>query len=1301
MKISHLMGATALAGSLLVVAPAYGQATPIAPNPVQPVPQTEDEAKVQQQQSASADGQTSADGEVVVTGSRIARPETDGVLPGVQVTAQQIEARGFTNALEVLNDIPLVGNGAGFNGNNGGQAASLGAAFVDLLDLGTQRTLTLVNGRRFVSGNSASLFVFGNETGSQVDVNSIPSTLISRVDVLTVGGAAAYGSDAIAGVVNYVLREDYDGIQIRGLSGISERGDAGQYQLSALAGTNFADGRGNAVASFEYTHLDGLQAPSREIRFRRAASAANFLNGGVRNPAFGSGIIDVQGANNGAFLRNSDDLQPALIYGEGFINQGLSFNGTIFDTLVAPTFTPYTPLASGTNTTNYIILQNGLAPVGTALPARTATGGATTVTAGNVAFFNTAAQIINGIPGAGLISGNGLNGRTTPIANLPFTTFAPSALPTGVTPAQVFTQFGVTPPAGATTTQQTTLAVNILQANRPTAREFFAANPNVNVNAFIGTFVPGTPSVANTDTTLVNVRNNATGGTIQVPLNQVLPLIAVPLEFNADGTVRPYVLTSGTTPSTPLTINQAIGSNGGFSRAIENAVLRLQQDRYIGNFIGKFDVTDNITIFTENLYSKVRNISLRNSPSQNFQTSTQENAPLLLNVNNPFLTAASRASLAQYNISSAVNNGYFVVTRQNQDIFGDNPFRSDVETYRLVGGVRGKFRLLGNDWRAEVSGTYGKAVQETRTTQIGDIEYQLALDAVDQGLATTGVANGNIVCRSQVFPNQYLGRTPIGTSANLTRQPGADGLPTETVFQPTITQSLIDNCRPLNPFGYNNMSEASKAYVRQDVLFRNVSKQTFVQASLTGGLFNMPAGLLSVAFAGEYRKDQLQFSSDALNQLGRGRSAPSANTTGETETYEGGVEARIPIFGDDFGGFLGNLELNPAVRFSQQSGSAAQFRNLAGTVISPSAKGDTQTIYSLAGTWRPIRDIQFRGNYTKSVRQPSVVELFLGGQPSFTTPTDYCGPTLIDQGSQATTRRANCRADVIAKGFAPDANAADAFLSTFVPLTNGLQGTFSGSGALQPEKGTSWTVGGVLQPRFIPGLTLSADYINLKLRNVISVVSLGGNGGALQLCYDSPTFPDTSAQTGTNTCGFFSRDANFQVANGFASGFVNLAARQVEALNLSALYPVTLPGELGKLILRANAYHLIDYSLSANGTFSDKIQSAGDVDRPKWEAVASARYEKGGFYTQVTANYQNQTTPLVSGLPATIENFSILTYPSYTTFDLTVGADINENFRLQFNMLNVGDKQFLGDLAQAAFIDNIGRRFQVSATARF
>ena len=247
-KRYHLFGTTILAGVLATSAPAWSQAT--TQQSTSPSPST-----------SSAQDQSEAEQleEVVVTGSRIARPQYEGVIPGVQVGEKDIEERLFTNAGDILNDVPLVGGGASLNGTNGGQTASLGVTYIDLLNLGTARTLTLVNGRRFVSNNSATIFVSGNETGSQVDASTIPVALIDRVDILTVGGAATYGADAVSGVVNYVLKDKYEGAEINIIGGQTfEYNDAGRIAVNATVGKSFLDDRLNVAVSGEYSKIDGV-----------------------------------------------------------------------------------------------------------------------------------------------------------------------------------------------------------------------------------------------------------------------------------------------------------------------------------------------------------------------------------------------------------------------------------------------------------------------------------------------------------------------------------------------------------------------------------------------------------------------------------------------------------------------------------------------------------------------------------------------------------------------------------------------------------------------------------------------------------------------------------------------------------------------------------------------------------------------------------------------------------------------------------------------------------------------------------
>ncbi len=1113
-----------------------------------------------------------------------------------------------------------------------------------------------------------------------MDVNAIPSALVERTDIITVGGAASYGSDAIAGVVNIILRDDFVGTQLTGVSRITEQGDDATYQVSGIIGRNFFDDSLNVVLSGEYNRTDGLQADARPDRLRRAGAIANFANGGTRNPNFAPAIIDIGNLNNGAFLRAADDNVPGVIFIEGIVNQGLSFNGSVFNTFTGAPAAFNTPINAGGILGSRIILRNGIGFAGQS-------------------FFNTALQLIPGTPFAGFSAtvNNGRAGRTTAIANVPITTFAPTTLPAGVTAASVFTQFGITPPVGATAGQLTTLAVNVLQANRPTAREFFANNPSVPTNAFIGSFFPGIPRIANTDTSLVTIAG------VQVPVNQVLPFVAVPLELSEDGNFIRADL-ANLTPTTPSTLNGTIGSSGGFRRAIENVVLRTQQDRYIANFNVNYEVTPELKFFSENLYSNTSTVSLRNSPSQNFLTTGAENAALVLNVNNPFLDAGDLAVLNSVGINAATRGGSFTIARQNQDIFGNNPQTNDIETYRIVGGLRFDGDILGRSVNSEVSVTYGEANQRTETTQINDIEYQLALDSARD-------ANGNIVCRAQLFPNEYLGFTPIGTATNIVRLPGADGIPQEQFSVPTITQQQINDCRPLNPFGFGQLSPESARYVRQDNVINNSSTQLFILGTLSSSLFDLPAGEFGFNVNAEFRRETLDFQTDELNRLGRGRAAPSAQTSGDIEVFEFGGEVRVPILSEDFGpfsGFLGSLEFNPSVRVSKQTGSSPEFRDIAGELQRPVFEGDSELIWSLAGIWTPRPFLTLRGNVTRSLRQPSLVEVFLGGQPAFQVPNDPCDRLVFRLGQQPVTRTANCAAAVIATGVvgptgAPITTATDAltFLDGFVANGGALAGTFNGSLGLRPERGESWTVGGVFRPAFLPNFLISADYFSIDL--IDRVINLG-LPGLLAGCFDDAD-SDTTSSIGFNSCDNFTRGTDFQVQAGFTGRTVNQGEEQLRAINITSSYSTKIFKD-SNISANIQAYHLARDDISALGDFSDTVRLAGTLASPSWDVQSRLRFDNPKFFAQVTWNWTSRTetfsdNQVTIGDFATIDDASDLFAPAYSLFDVSVGTRIDDKLLLQLVVSNIGNKRFFDDITRGNFIDNFGRRFTLTVSADF
>lgn len=192
--------------------------------------------------------------EITVTGSRIARDSNlTGALPVQSIGEQEIQLSGEFSIADVVNDVPALLSSTTAE-SSAESAFTDGANVLNLRGLGSNRTLVLVDGRRHVGGVGGS---------SAVDVGSIPTRLIERVEVLTGGASAVYGADAVTGVVNFIMKDDYEGFGIDASYGLSSEGDGQQTTLTATWGTNFAGDRGNFVASVDYRVDDGLLVRER------------------------------------------------------------------------------------------------------------------------------------------------------------------------------------------------------------------------------------------------------------------------------------------------------------------------------------------------------------------------------------------------------------------------------------------------------------------------------------------------------------------------------------------------------------------------------------------------------------------------------------------------------------------------------------------------------------------------------------------------------------------------------------------------------------------------------------------------------------------------------------------------------------------------------------------------------------------------------------------------------------------------------------------------------------------------------
>jgi outer membrane receptor protein involved in Fe transport len=192
---------------------------------------------------------------IVVTGSRIARDVTDASTPIQIIGADEIKLSGATSIDKVLNDQPqfVAATNGGATANTVPAGSAAGAAYVNLRGFGPTRSLTLVNGRRFA--------IFGPE--QVTDLNTIPTALIERTEVVTGGSSAVYGSDAITGVVNFIMKDDFEGVKIGGQYGFDSSTSTPTFSTDLTIGGNFAEGKGNAVVSLNYYKREGFTRSER------------------------------------------------------------------------------------------------------------------------------------------------------------------------------------------------------------------------------------------------------------------------------------------------------------------------------------------------------------------------------------------------------------------------------------------------------------------------------------------------------------------------------------------------------------------------------------------------------------------------------------------------------------------------------------------------------------------------------------------------------------------------------------------------------------------------------------------------------------------------------------------------------------------------------------------------------------------------------------------------------------------------------------------------------------------------------
>lgn len=667
----------------------------------------------------------------------------------------------------------------------------------------------------------------------------------------------------------------------------------------------------------------------------------------------------------------------------------------------------------------------------------------------------------------------------------------------------------------------------------------------------------------------------------------------------------------------PIDFGGVYGASRGFSvfttggnaytlRSVENLLTDLK--RYSLNAELNFEFNDNLRFFSEAWYSVSQGRNLASQPVYNsalFDDAGTRDGNLIIKLDNPFLSPAARATIQQSIASSPFSDSptqdYFYLGRASVDLSsGVSTGKSEV--IRFVGGLDGTLHVIpGHDWKFEAYMNYGRANVTSRNPELNQQNFLNAMNAVRD-------SSGTIVCA-----------------------PGYTNSPIPT---------LSSTCAPINPFG-QQISQAAKDYVTTIATPQTINNQYDAVASVSGGLFSLPGGDFSFALGYEHRKEDSNFQPGAFyygsgtgpssDRGSYGRSVPIDSVIGSYYTNE--------IFGELDADVISPSNDIPLVySLSFQA---------AGRYIWNSKFGNDPT-YTIQGRYAPIKDIAFRGAYTRAVRAPSVTEAFNPTSSSYGFATDVCDASLVSQGPDPATRKANCAAAGVPADFQSLSNQRSFPTFTF------------GNANLTNEKSDSYTAGIVLQPTFLHGFQATVDYVDITINDAITAYT---NSQVVAACYDANNYPNNPF------CALITRDPNTHQLSNLGSTYFNSAKLRYKGIisGVSFRQPTPYLGADSSLSINLS-YQYLDTRTNQSTPDSIPEQIDNSIGYSRHKGIATIGYSSPTLEGQFQFNYIG---PAYIDPNTTANFYSVPKVDSFTYVNVSLAYHIDDRFTLHANVDNL------------------------------
>ncbi|MBT41620.1 MAG: TonB-dependent receptor [Idiomarina sp.] len=461
-----------------------------------------------------------------------------------------------------------------------------------------------------------------------------------------------------------------------------------------------------------------------------------------------------------------------------------------------------------------------------------------------------------------------------------------------------------------------------------------------------------------------------------------------------------------------------------------------------------------------------------------------------------------------------------------------------------------------------------------------------------------------------------------------------------------------NGCVPLNIFGSEQFSDEAYDWVSTDAIRRASIGQTVLGATVTGDLYDLPAGPLATAFSVEYREEKSSTLPDPAMRAGLLFNNISSPLDGEYDVSEAAIELSIPVVADM--AFADLLTIETAYRYMDYSTSGSD------------------DAWKVGVNWAVNEDLRVRASRSKSVRAPNIGELYSPPGQTFASYFDVCDSDRV--GELSTEYRDQIRANCAADGVPADFSPSDEWYGSTRPGFN------VGNPDLSNEVAKDVTAGFVFTPSFVENLSLTVDYWDFEITNAISAV---GVGTAVNLCYRSSSIDNPY-------CDLIERDPEtFEIVNFFQRP-VNAAYSQTSGYDIETAY--RLSTDVGIFDFRLIGTYLDERISNSTGLAEDEIDATGEQARPEWRHRLITSYQLDNFSAVLSMTYRASTVLNNEWTPNQNDYNDV---PSYTQFDLTTRYNVTPELQLRAGLLNMFDKtppRRPGMYNQGAYYDLLGRR---------